>query len=156
MLVVLLAAAAAVARDLLLYHCWTGTAVSLGDVGEVFSAGDGGGADWWYLAVVVEVVELVVLGAVDVVDDGDEDEEDGGEGEGVRVERVMLVMVMGCVGDGGGGEEKREAHWQREREGCLSLLRSQDEYQCEVERGDFAWAFISCPVYGACFFLLLG
>ena len=37
-------AAAAVAGDLLLYHCWTGTAVSLGDVGEVFSAGDGGGA----------------------------------------------------------------------------------------------------------------
>ena len=44
LVVVLLAAAAAVARDLLLYHCWTGTAVSLGDVGEVFSAGDGGGA----------------------------------------------------------------------------------------------------------------
>lgn len=79
----------------------------------------------------MEVVELVVLGAVDMVDDGDEVDEDGVEGEEFRVERVMLVILMGCVRGGGG---KREAHWQREREGCLSLLCSRDRYQCEVER----------------------
>lgn len=134
LVVVLLAAAAAVASDLLLYHGWTGTAVPLGDVGVVFSDGDGGGAGWWYWAVVVEAVELVVLGAVDMVDDGDEDDEDGGEDEGVRVERVMLVMVIGCVGRGGGEEKGALAGREREREDCLSLRCSRDRDEREVLR----------------------